>query len=86
MLRTLFPPYTHTLSVQEGTLVTSVLLSECAQNSVPAKSAEGACAKQMRVQTSEQRDSVFVHNGGATAWRAATKEEKNETAQQQGGK
>lgn len=49
---------------------------------MPAKSAEGAWGKQMRVQTFEQSSSVFVQNGGV----AATKEERNRTAQQQGGK
>ena len=41
--------------------------------------------KQLRVQTCERRNSVFVQNAGTAAWRAATKEEKNRTAQQQGG-
>lgn len=47
------------------------------RRALPAKSAEGACEKQMRVQTFEQRNSVFVQNGGAAAWRAAAKEKKN---------
>lgn len=43
---------------------------------MPAKSAEGVCAKQMRVQTFEQRSSVSVQNG----------KEKNGTAQQRQGR